>query len=126
MGISWSPLSGLKGVKPPVEFEKRIRYSSPGHAGKEGPHLAMTGAYGEFSQAAASVWGFSPSPDACASQRLDKGATIHTESYNSYSILSPDMGHTFYRRHLSLSSEPPCQLTIISFIYRSKTETRRQ
>ena len=59
MGISWSPLSGLKGVKPPVEFGKRIRDSSPGHAGKEGPHLAMTGAYGEFSQAAASVWGFS-------------------------------------------------------------------
>ena len=29
------------------------------HAGKEGPHLAMTGAYGGFSQAAASVWGFS-------------------------------------------------------------------
>ena len=23
-----------------MEFEKRIRYSSPGHAGKEGPHLA--------------------------------------------------------------------------------------
>ena len=53
MGISWSPLSGLKGVKPPVEFGKRIRDSSPGHAGKEGPHLAMTGAYGGFSQAAA-------------------------------------------------------------------------
>ena len=45
--------------KPPVEFGKRIRDSSPGHAGKEGPHLAMTRAYGEFSQAAASVWGFS-------------------------------------------------------------------
>ena len=29
-------LSGLKGVKPPVEFGKRIRDSSPGHAGKEG------------------------------------------------------------------------------------------
>ena len=40
-----------------MEFGKRIRDSSPGHAGKEGPHLAMTGAYGEFSQAAASVWG---------------------------------------------------------------------
>ena len=32
---------------------KRIRDSSPGHAGKEGPHLAMTGAYGGFSRAAA-------------------------------------------------------------------------
>ena len=42
-----------------MEFGKRIRDSSPGHAGKEGPHLAMTGAYGEFSQAAASVWAFS-------------------------------------------------------------------
>ena len=33
----------LKGVKPPVEFGKRIRDSSPGHAGKEGPQLARTG-----------------------------------------------------------------------------------
>ena len=24
-GISWSPLSGLKGVKPPVEFEEKTR-----------------------------------------------------------------------------------------------------
>ena len=37
----------------------RKERASPGHAGKEGPQLAMTGAYGEFSQAAASVWGFS-------------------------------------------------------------------
>ena len=41
-GISWSPLSGLKIVKPPVEFGERIRDCSPGHAGKEGPHLAKT------------------------------------------------------------------------------------
>ena len=33
-GISWSPLSGLKGAKPPVEFGKRILDCSPVHAGK--------------------------------------------------------------------------------------------
>ena len=43
MDISWSPLSGLKGVKPPLQFGERTRDCSPGHAGKEGPHLAMTG-----------------------------------------------------------------------------------
>ena len=60
-GISWSPLSGLKVVKPPVEFGERIRDCSPGHAGKEGPHLAMTGASRGFSRAAAPVWSFSQS-----------------------------------------------------------------
>ena len=54
-GISWSPLSGLKGVKPPAEFGKRIRDSSPGHAGKEGPHLAMTGVSHVFPRSAAPV-----------------------------------------------------------------------
>ena len=29
-GISWSPLSGLKGVKPPVEFGERTQDCSPG------------------------------------------------------------------------------------------------
>ena len=58
-GISWSPLSGLKGVKPPVEFGERIRDCSPGHAGKEGPHLEMTVASRGFSRAAAPVWGVS-------------------------------------------------------------------
>ena len=58
-GISWSPLSGLKGVKPPVEFGERTRDCSPGHAGKEGHHLAMKGASRGFSRAAAPVWGFS-------------------------------------------------------------------
>ena len=38
------PKSGLNGVKPPVEFGQRTRDCSLGHAGKEGPHLAMTGA----------------------------------------------------------------------------------
>ena len=32
--ISWSPLSGLKGVKPPVEFGERTRDCSPGNSGK--------------------------------------------------------------------------------------------
>ena len=45
-GISWSPLSGLKGVKPPLEFGERTRDCTPGHAGKEGPHLTMTGGGG--------------------------------------------------------------------------------
>ena len=42
-GISWSPLSGLKGVRPPAKFGERTRDCSPGHAGKEGPHLEMMG-----------------------------------------------------------------------------------
>ena len=56
--ISWSPLSGLKGVNP-LQFGERTRDCSPGHAGKEGPHLEMTGASRGFSRAAAPVWGFS-------------------------------------------------------------------
>ena len=43
------PLSGLKAVKPPVEFGERTRDCSPGHAGKEGHHLAMKGASRGFS-----------------------------------------------------------------------------
>ena len=35
---SWSPLSGLKGVQPPLPFGERTRDCSPGHAGKEGPY----------------------------------------------------------------------------------------
>ena len=42
IGISWSPLSGLQGVKPPVEFGERTPDCSPGYAIKESPHLAMT------------------------------------------------------------------------------------
>ena len=34
------------------------RDCSPGHAGKEGPHLEMTGVSRGFSRAAAPVWGF--------------------------------------------------------------------
>ena len=57
--ISWSPLSGLKGVKPPLQFAERTRDCSPGQTGKEGPHLAMTGASRGFSQGAVPGWGFS-------------------------------------------------------------------
>ena len=57
-GISWSPLSGLKGVKPPLEFGERTRDCTPGHAGKEVPNLAMTVASRGFSRAVAPVWGF--------------------------------------------------------------------
>ena len=59
MGISWSPLCVLKGVKPPVEFGGRTRDWIPGHAGKEGPHLEMTVASRGFSRAAGPVWGVS-------------------------------------------------------------------
>ena len=58
-GVSWSPLSGLKGVQPPLPFGERTRDCSPGHAGKEGPHFAMTGASRGFSRAAAPMSGFS-------------------------------------------------------------------
>ena len=34
-------LSGLKGVQPPLPFGERTRDCSPGHAGKEGPQLAV-------------------------------------------------------------------------------------
>ena len=45
----------VKGVRPPVEFEERPRDCSPGHAGKEGPQLARTGASQGFPRAAAPV-----------------------------------------------------------------------
>ena len=53
--ISWSPLSGLKGVKPPLQFGERTQDCSPGQVGKEGPHLARTGASQGFPRAAAPV-----------------------------------------------------------------------
>ena len=57
--ISWSPLSRLKGIHPTLQFEERTRDCSPGQAGKEGPHLAMTGASHGFPQAAAPLGVFS-------------------------------------------------------------------
>ena len=57
-GISWSPLRGLKGVKPPMEFgDDSGLFSWP--CRKKGPHLAMTGASRGFSPAAAPVSDFS-------------------------------------------------------------------
>ena len=44
---------------PPVEFGEKTRDWTPGHAGKEGPHLEMTVASRGFSRAAAPVWGVS-------------------------------------------------------------------
>ena len=41
-GYLLEPTEWPKGVRPPVEFEERPRDCSPGHAGKEGLHLAMT------------------------------------------------------------------------------------
>ena len=42
-----------------VEFGESTRDCSPGHAGKEGPHLAMLGESRGFSGAAVPVRGFS-------------------------------------------------------------------
>ena len=44
------PLSGLKGVKPPLVFGERTRDCAPGHTGKEGPYLTMTGVLGGFTE----------------------------------------------------------------------------
>ena len=59
VGYFFEPLTGLKRVKPPVEFSEKTRDGSSGHAGKESPHLAITGSSRGFSRAAAPVWGFS-------------------------------------------------------------------
>ena len=48
-----------KGVKPPLQFGERTQDCSPGQAGKEGPHIAMTGASHGFPQAAAPMGVFS-------------------------------------------------------------------
>ena len=49
----------LKGVNAPVKFGERTRNCSPGQAGKEGPHLSLTGASCGISRTAAPVWVFS-------------------------------------------------------------------
>ena len=61
--VSWSPLSGLKGVQPPLPFGERTRDCSPGHAGKEGPHLARTGASQGFPRTAEPMGVFLPRHD---------------------------------------------------------------
>ena len=58
MGISWSPLSGLKGVKPPVEFLEGTQDCFLGPAGKEWPQLAITGDSRGFSRVVAGSLGF--------------------------------------------------------------------
>ena len=57
--VSWSALSGLKGVQPPLPFGERTGDCSPGHAGNEGPQVARTGASQGFPRAAAPVGVFS-------------------------------------------------------------------
>ena len=57
-GISWNPLSGLKGVKPPMKFLEGTRDCSLGPAGKEWPHLAMTGESCGFSRIVMGSLGF--------------------------------------------------------------------
>ena len=63
MGISWSPLSGLKGVKPPVEFGEGTWDCSLGPTGKEGPQVVMMGESRGFSRAAMQRMGFLSSYD---------------------------------------------------------------
>ena len=57
--VSWNPLSGFKGVQPPLPFGERTRDCPPGHAGNEGPQVARTGASQGFPRAAAPVGVFS-------------------------------------------------------------------
>ena len=56
--ISWSPLSGLKGVRPPLQFGQRTWDCALGKAGKEGPHLARTGASQGVSSSCGARGGF--------------------------------------------------------------------
>ena len=42
-GYLLEPIEWPKGVKPPLEFSERTRDCPLGPAGKEGPHLVMTG-----------------------------------------------------------------------------------
>ena len=56
--ISWSPLSGLKGVKPPLHFGERARDCSPGHVGKEGPSPREDGGVSGLSSSCGALGGF--------------------------------------------------------------------
>ena len=54
LAIQWLRLhTSIKGVNTPVKFGERTRDCSPGQAGKEGPHLSLTGASCGFSRTAA-------------------------------------------------------------------------
>ena len=57
--VRWLSDARISGVQPPLPFGERTRDCSPGHAGKEGPQLARTGASQGFPRAAA-PGGFSP------------------------------------------------------------------
>ena len=72
-----SSLMIYKGVQPPLAFGERSRDCSKGHAGKEGPQLARTGASQGFPRAAAPV-GLPRGPD--SGQRLGKPADVSEES----------------------------------------------
>ena len=85
MHIFWSPLSGLKGVKPPVEFGEKTRDCSPGHAGNEGLHIAMTGASRAFSRGVVpgtSVFPWSETGILGNFWGRNKGAKQHFELYD--------------------------------------------
>ena len=54
-GISWSPLRGIKGVKPPMEFGEMTRDCFPGHAGKKPSSCDDGGVSWVFSSCGASI-----------------------------------------------------------------------
>ena len=82
---SWSPMSGLKGVKRPVVFVERTRDCSLGHAGKEGPHLAMTGASRGFSHGKAGN-PFQTTHGNRLSCRVPEGRRVSDEAVRGHSV----------------------------------------
>ena len=105
-GISWSSLGGLKGVKPPEAFGERSRDWSLGHAGDEGPHLAMPGESWGCSRAAAPVCAFSRGTTAnsgcllCRPREVQSSIRVAKESWG---LLSSDCRAN--RPHLGLCPE---------------------
>ena len=61
--VSWSPLSGLKGVQPPLPFGERTRDCSPGHAGKRRPSAREDGGVSGVSSSCGARGGFLPRHD---------------------------------------------------------------
>ena len=76
--ISWSPLSGLKGVRPSLQFGERTRDCALGQAGKEGAHLARMGASQGFPRAAAPVGVFHEAHPLDTVQQHTHSTTTHT------------------------------------------------
>ena len=104
-GYPLEPKSGLNGVKPPVEFGERTRDCSLGHAGKEGPHLAMTGASRGFSQGAVPGWGFSRDRTGSSGRLLCLPLGIFKQGEDRqiiYGKLVPDRAQTYSPCHLHL------------------------